>query len=66
MKLNFYSQVLEKLRIKQVYSAKLGILGNIPTKFQLNPFSSFGGFVSTRFAFNWCSRLGAVTQKLSR
>ena len=44
----------------------IGVLRNIPTTFQLNPFSSVGGVVSTRFEFNRRGRLGAVTQKLSR
>ena len=34
--------------------------------FQLNPFSSVGGVVSTRLEFNRRGRLGAVTQNLSR
>ena len=40
--------------------------GDFTTTFQLNPFSSVGGVVSTRFEFNWRGRLGVVTQKLSR
>ena len=43
--------------------AQIGILRNIPTKFQLNPFSSFGGVVSTTFEFNRQGRLEAVTQQ---
>ena len=35
----------------------IGVLRNIPTTFQLNPFSSVG-----RFEFNRRGRLGAVTQ----
>ena len=42
------------------------MLKNKPTKFQLNLFSGFGRVVFTRFEFNWHSRLGAVTQNLSR
>jgi len=42
--------------------AQIGILRKIPTTFQLNPFSSVGGVLSTRFEFNWRGRLGAVTQ----
>ena len=46
--------------------AQIDILRNIPTTFQLNPFSSVGGVLSTRFEFNQRDRLGAVMQKLSR
>ena len=42
------------------------MLGNLFTKFQLNPFRGLGRVVSTRFEFNWHSRLGAVILKLSR
>ena len=51
---------------KKIDIAQIGKLRNISTTFQLNPFSSVGGVVSTRFEFNRRGRLGAVTQKLSR
>ena len=47
-----------------IITTELSILRIIPTKFQLNPFSSFEGVVSSRFEFNWRSRLGAVMQNL--
>ena len=42
------------------------MLRNILTKFQFNPFSGLWGILFKRFEFNQRSRLGAVTQKLSR
>ena len=50
---------------KVVDRVQLNIQNIIPTKFQLNPFSGFGGVVSIRYEFNRRGRLGAVTQKLS-
>ena len=49
--------------LKNINIAQIGILRNIQT-FQLNPFSSVGGVVFTRFEFNRRGRLEAVMQKL--
>ena len=65
LKVNRCSRLMA-VTLKKINNVQLGILRNIPTKFQLHPFSNFGRVVSTRFAFNRRSPLGAVSQKLSR
>ena len=59
-------QLFRSSYAKKINIAQIGILRKIPTTFHINPFSSVGGVVSTRFEFNWCGRIGAVMQKLSR
>ena len=50
--LYLYSIIFEFIssyaKTKYVYSTKLSILRNIPTKFQLNPFSSLGVMVQIK------------------